>query len=55
MMQLLLAGAALVAIQPIIKLVRAMIGLLIRLVASAFVVGFGLVVLVAFASHGKLP
>jgi hypothetical protein len=54
MLQLLLVGATLVAIPTISKVVRAMISLLVRLVASVLVVGFVLLVIMAFAAHGKM-
>jgi hypothetical protein len=54
MMQLLLVGVALIAIPAIGKVVRAMLSLIVRLVAAVFALGFVLLVLVAFAAHGKL-
>jgi len=54
MMQLLLIAAVLIAIPAIGKLVRAVISLIVRLVASVFAAGFVLVLLVAYLTHGKL-
>jgi hypothetical protein len=55
MITLLLIAAALTATHTIIRLVRAVLRLLASIVASAFALGFVLLVLVDLASHGKLP
>jgi hypothetical protein len=53
-LQLLLIAATVSVVPTIAKLLRAMIRLIVRLVATAFVGGIVLIVLVDIASHGKL-
>jgi hypothetical protein len=53
-LQLLLIVAAFGAVATVGKLIKAIVELLVRLVATAFTVLFVVIVLAAFASHGKL-
>lgn len=53
-LQLLLIVAAMGVVPVVGKLIKAMVELMVRLVATAFTVLFVVIVLAAFASHGKL-
>ena len=53
-LQLLLVVAAIGVVPVVSKLIKAIVQLVVRLVATAFTVLFFVLVLAAFASHGKL-
>lgn len=53
-LQLLLVVAAIGVVPVVIRLIKAIVEFLVRLVAMAFTVLFAVLVLTAFASHGKM-
>ena len=52
---LILIAAALVVLPAMVKIAQAIIDLITRLIAAGFVFGLAIIVLIAIASHGKLP